>query len=950
MPPSNSEASSTHQTTLASASVFFGEEILTDFFGSMLAGVAYCRLLYADGKPTDLSCLYVNPAFYRLTGLSPVAGKRISKVVSGLLAPTPEVFEIYGRVASGGPSESFEINVAPLGRWLSIDVSSPKPDHFVALFMDITERKQVETALRESELRWKFAIEGSGNGLWDWDVPQNTEFFSMRWKGMLGFRDDEIGSGYEEWSNRVHPDDLARAVADGQAHLDGKTPYYRNEHRIRCKDGSWKWVLAHGLVVERDAAGKPLRVIGTNTDLTERKSSELHLAELSLAVEQSPGSILITNAKAEIEYVNEAFVRSTGYSREEVVGKNPRILNSGSTPRETFDALWAALGRGQPWKGQLHNLTKDGREYVEWAIISALRQPDGTISHYVAVKEDITEKKRLGEELSQHRDGLELLVEQRTAELTLAREQAELANQAKSAFLANMSHEIRTPMNAIVGLTHILHRSAREPEQLDKLQKIAGAADHLLGVLNDILDLSKIEADKMVLETVDFDLGELLTRISSLVIDRCRAKQLELIVDIDHRVGGVCGDSTRLSQSLLNYLINAVKFTERGRIVLRAHLIEEAKDNILVRFEVEDSGIGIAPESMQRLFRSFEQADNSTTRRFGGTGLGLAITCKLATLMGGDVGVESTPGVGSVFWMTARLGKSTVNSGRYVIPELKGKRALVVDDMPLTRLVQTQMLRETGLESEGAASGRAALELISAANQLGKPFDLVLVDLLMPAMNGFETLSNVRSLSLSNQPLALLVTASGDSAIMDDSRNAGFADTLLKPLSLAGLYAALKKHLPVILGNDRDNSLRVVEQEKSNPKLVLQSKCRAARLLLVEDDPLNQEVALIMLSDIGWTIDVADDGQQAVDLATANVYQLILMDMHMPVMDGIEATRIIRQLPHGQHIPIIAMTANAFAEDKVRCLEAGMNDFVTKPVLPSALYKAILRLLSPGSD
>ena len=716
---------------------------------------------------------------------------------------------------------------------------------------------------------------------------------------------------------------------------------FRAETCFQRKDGTLGTYDISGVRLsgERDES------IWSALDITERKRAEEHLAKLSLAVEQSPESILITNANAEIEYVNEACVRSTGYSREELLGKNPRLLKSGWTPEENHQALWAALRRGESWRGELYNRTKDGTDYVEWAIISPLRGADGTVTHYVAVKEDITEKKRFGVELDMHRHGLELLVEQRTLELSLARQQAESASLAKSAFLANMSHEIRTPMNAIVGLTHILHRSIKIQDQLDKLEKIAGAAEHLLSILNDILDLAKIEANKQILEKSDFDLGELLSRVSSLVIDRSRAKGLELIIDADHDLGIVCGDSTRVTQALLNLLINAVKFTEHGTIILRARRIEETESYIQIRFEVEDSGIGIAPEHLPRLFQPFEQADNSTTRRFGGTGLGLAITRNLASLMDGDTGVTSTPGVGSLFWMTARFGKSAAKSGRYRIPELAGKRALVVDDTPVTRLVQTQLLRETGLDSEDVSSGTAALDAISAADHLEKPFDLVLIDLLMPGMNGFETLERMRKLPLGVQPLALLVTASGDLEILDDSRAAGFVDTLFKPLSLASLHAALKKHLAALL--EREKAIVTnANPTVADPKQVLQERFSDARLLLVEDDLLNQEVALIMLGEIGWMIDVADDGQKAVELAAANQYQMILMDMHMPVMDGLEATRKIRQLPHGRSVPIIAMTANAFTEDKNRCLDAGMNDFITKPVMPTVLYEKLLKLLS----
>ena len=370
-----------------------------------------------------------------------------------------------------------------------------------------------------------------------------------------------------------------------------------------------------------------------------------------------------------------------------------------------------------------------------------------------------------------------------------------------------------------------------------------------------------------------------------------------------------------------------------------------ACDDMLVRFEVEDTGIGIASEQQARLFQSFEQADSSTTRRFGGTGLGLAITRNLAQLMGGEAGVSSTPCVGSTFWMTARLGKGHSGSGRYRIVELRGLRALVVDDKPVTCLVLSQMLREIGMQSESVPSGNTALEAVADADQTGKPFDLVLIDLLMPEVDGIETWNRMRLLPLQRQPVAFLVTASGDPRVVDDALSASYVDVLLKPLSLALLYPMLKKHLPAILGPSRHSAPSSVDADSDRIKSELQNRYGHARLLLVEDDALNQEVALMLLGDIGWTVDVADNGQKAVDKVAVSDYQLILMDMHMPVMDGVEATRRIRQLPNGGRVPIVAMTANAFTEDKQRCLDAGMNDFVTKPVMPDTLFAKILHCL-----
>ena len=832
--------------------------------------------------------------------------------------------------------------------WLFVAVTSLLLFSLIRRLLDriqsasLNERQAQEDKMMNQHL-FRSVVDSSPDAIFAKDLEGRYILANREWLRIVGKSVDEA---------LLHTDaevfaQAAEAIVANDRRVIADNRVAQFEEFVATVDGERTYLSIKGPL--RDQDEKIIGTFGISHDVTQNKRVEEHLAKLSLAIEQSSESILITNTRAEIEYVNETLLRATGYSREELIGCNPRLLKSGQTPRETYVAMWDALVNGRTWRGELRNRRKDGSPYVEWAIITPLRQPDGSISHFVAVKENITEKKQLGQELDKHRHHLESLVESRTTELTLARQQAESANRTKSAFLANMSHEIRTPMNAIVGLTHILRRSITVPEHLGKLDKIASAADHLLGVINDILDISKIEANKLVLERNDFDLSELLSRASSMVIDRARAKKLELIVDTDHGLGTLSGDSTRLSQALLNYLINAVKFTEHGTIVLRARVLKESISEILVHFEVDDTGIGIASEHLARLFQSFEQADSSTTRRFGGTGLGLAITRNLAELMGGEAGVSSTPGVGSTFWMTARLGKGHSGGGRYRIAELRERRALVVDDKPVTCLVLSQMLREMGMQSESVPSGNAALEAVAGADQTGTPFDLVLIDLLMPDLDGIETLNRLRLLPLQRQPVALLVTASGDAHVLDDALSAGYVDVLLKPLSLALLYPILKKHLPAILGSSLHGAHSAVDTDSHRIKAQLQARYGKVRLLLAEDDPLNQEVALMLLGEIGWTIDVADDGQKTVDQVAAGDYQLILMDMHMPVMDGVEATRRIRQLPTGGAVPIIAMTANAFTEDKQRCLEAGMNDFVTKPVVPDTLFAKILHCLDRAS-
>jgi two-component system sensor histidine kinase/response regulator len=882
--------------------------------------------------------LEVNKSFVEMFGYgaSEVVGMPAVDFVA------PESREAVAKHISTGSPEPYEaVALRKDGTNLDVEIrgkSSEYQGRVVRLtaIRDITARKRAEKKLREAEHRYRALVEKVPAVVYLQEIggPDTAMYMSPRIEALTGYSPEDCRNPELRWL-MVHPEDRERMQSEDESSVrPGEV--VTTEYRVVHRDGHTVWVRNESVVVEDDVTGSRFWQ-GFMFDITEAKKAEEALRKSEeryrLVARATDETIWDSNILADEQTWNGAVETMFGYPPEQKTstawwedhihpGDRERILASVDAVLDAGGEVWSEEYRFRRADGEYSTVVD--RAYV-------VRDAEGKPTRMIGSMSDITGRKLYERELRR------------------AREEAERANRAKSEFLANMSHEIRTPMNGILGMTELLLDSPLDEEQREFAETVRISGQNLMMIINDILDFSKIEAGAMRLETIDLDVRSTVEDVTVLLGGRAQDKGLELASLVEHDVPeALRGDPGRLRQILTNLLGNAVKFTDSGEVIVRVALVDEDEESATVSFEVSDTGIGISPEQQRRLFLAFTQADASTTRRYGGTGLGLAISKQLVTLMGGEMRVESEPGGGSTFSFTVTLEKQREYTApaRSVQVDLAERRALVVDDNRANRTILEKQLSSWGVKTTAVEGGQEALEELRSA---GEPYDLAVLDMQMPGMDGIELARTIKADPTLSPIRLMLLTSMGRRSEGEEASQSGIEAYLTKPVRQSDLYDALV----TMMSGTASEVRRLVTLGG-----LRREKVDTHKVLVAEDNPVNQKVAARMLENLGYQVDVVADGGEALDAVARTRYGAVLMDVQMPRMDGYKATRRIRDQEERsgrrnmmmglrkRRTPIIAMTANAMQGDKERAIEAGMDDYVSKPVSRKELGAVLGRWIS----
>lgn len=812
---------------------------------------------------------------------------------------------------------------------------------------DITDRKRTEEKLRESELRFNQLAEQSRTVVWEVDARGIYTYISSGVEKVLGYTPEEL-IGKKLFYDLCFAEDRTRSKMRRLDMVNSKKPLFNLENRLIGKDGKIVWALSNSMPLLGEN-GELLGYRGSDSDITDRKSAEEALKkseDLFRSVwESSKDGMRLTDGNGMIQKVNKAFCEIVGKEKHQLEGEGIGIIYS-DAKSDGIESRYMENYSAKKIDKYLEKKIKLWNNNELWfGVSNAYIETENTQSLVLSIFRDITERKRAEEELLETNRQLG----EATAQANELAKRAEIASIAKSEFLANMSHEIRTPLNGVIGMTGLLLDTKLNDEQIRYAGMVQKSGVSLLHLVNDILDFSKIEAKKLDLEIMNFDLLNLMDDFVATMAVPAHEKGIELFFAIQPTVPLVLsGDPGRLRQVLINLTSNAIKFTHDGEVTIRVSTAEKSEKEILIKFSVRDTGIGIPEDKIDMIYEKFTQVDASTTRKYGGTGLGLAISKQLTELMGGEVGVVSKVGEGSEFWFTARFNLLAIEGvdKRDERAALQNVRALIVDDNATGREILMNHMIEWGMRPSEAKDGSSALKALLRARQEGDPFRIAFIDLQMPGMSGIDLGVAIKDYEQISDTRMVMLISLGTRGDVGQFYDIGFSDYVTKPVRRWELKAVLIR----VLTEQRDGNPK--QKALNNQNDIIQGKnilqgCKA-RILLAEDNITNQQVALGILKKFGLTADAVANGSEAIKALECIPYDLVFMDVQMPEMDGLEATRAIRNSHSNvpiREIPIIAMTAHALQGDRERCLEVGMNDFISKPITPDMLIRVLQKWL-----